>query len=51
MSYVIQDLTKDGEWDERPHHFSTLEAAIRHAYPDRQAQIVRIPQGIIVWQS
>ena len=51
MAYVIQDRQEDGGWDERPLKFSTLDAAIKHVYPDSEAQIVRIPVGEIVWRS
>ncbi len=51
MAYVIQDRTEDNYWDERPERFSTLEAAIRHTYPNKPAQIIRIPEGVIVWHS
>lgn len=51
MAYVIQKRTEDGGWDERPEKFSTLEAAIKHTYQRHHEQIVRIPEGEVVWHS
>ncbi len=51
MKYVVQDLTKDGFWDERPSRFPTLQQAIKEAGTDHQVQIVAIPIGNVVWCS
>lgn len=49
--YVIQDRYEDGGWDERPDMCPTLDVAIALVGEDSECQIVRIPDGEVVWRS
>lgn len=49
--YVIQDRYEDDEWDERPGRHADLAAAIKATDGDSECQIVRIPDGEVVWRS
>lgn len=50
MPYVIQEFADDRVWEEVPIKSPTLDHAIERVDFDVITQIVRIPQGKIVWR-